>query len=42
MFFKSLVESDDSSTAGESARKELDELAMIVGESAREYITRAK
>ena len=37
-----MVESDDSSTARESARKGFDELYMTVGEPAREYITRAK
>ena len=37
-----MVESDDSSTARESARKEFNELCMAVGEPARECITRAK
>lgn len=37
-----MVESDDCATARETARKEFDELVMIVGEPAREYITRAK
>ena len=37
-----MVESDDSSTASEIARKEFNELCITVGEPAREYITRAK
>ena len=39
---KGMVESDDSDIACESAKKEFNNLKMIVGESAREYITRAK
>ena len=42
MLLKSMVESDHSDIAREGARKEFDELTMIVGESAREYTTRAK
>lgn len=37
-----MVESDDSSTARESARQEFNELCITIGEPAREYITRAK
>lgn len=39
---KSIIESDNSTTACESTRQEFDQLAMIVRESARECITRAK
>jgi len=39
---RSMVESGDSDIACESAKKEFNDLKMIVGESAREYITHAK
>ena len=38
----SMVESDDSDLAVESAKKEFNGLEMNIGETAREYITRAK
>ena len=39
---KSMVKGDDSDSARESLRKEFNELKMTVGESAREYMTRAR
>ena len=39
---KSMVESDGSDTAQESAKREFNNLKMKAGESTREYVTRAK
>lgn len=39
---KRVIESDDSTTARDNAKEDFELLAMIVGESAREYVARAK